>query len=233
MTTICESLRDGLLRRLRPQLLLVLFAVSLAACGGGGGGSDNTPAPPAPPAPPPPPAIIPPVSTTVINIEDGHTVGVVHWPEGNTSTGGQGQAMGTMQCLNSQPVTYHVHTQLSIFLNGEQLAIPSHAGFVEGTSNDCHYPLHTHNWSGLVHVHGTAPATFTLGQFFQIWGQPLSSTDLAGLTGMPVRVFVTENGVATENTGDWTAIELTSRRHVTIQVGTDITEIPQYTWIGP
>jgi hypothetical protein len=213
----------------------MLFGASLAlfGCGGGGDGGSDTPVPPAPPAPPPPAPTIPPVSSAIIDIEDGHRIGAPHWPEGNTSTGGQGQPIGTMQCLGSQPVTYHVHTHLSIFLNGEQLAIPTHAGFVEGTTNDCHYPLHTHDWSGLVHVHATAAGTFTLGQFFSIWGQPLSSTDVAGLVGMPVRVFVTENGVATENTGDWSAIELTSRRHITIQVGTDITEIPQYTWIGP
>ena len=79
----------------------------------------------------------------------------------------------------------------------------------------------------------SAPTTFTLGQVFEIWGQSLASSDIAGLTSMPVRVFVTDNGVATENTGDWSAIELTSRRHITLQVGTPITEIPQYTWIGP
>jgi hypothetical protein len=176
------------------------------------------------------------VSTTVIDVEDGHRVGVDHWPAGNSSTGGQGQDIGTMRCLSSQPVTFHVHTHLSIFLNGEHLALPQAVGFVTGAPNgDCHYPLHTHDATGMIHVHATAPTTFTLGQFFQTWGESLTSTDIGGLTGMPVRVFVTDNGVATEitNASDWPNIELTSRRHVTIQVGTDITEIPQYTWIGP
>ena len=236
MTMFSDLPKDGLLRRLRPQLWLLLLGATLAACGGSGGGSD-TPAPPAPPAPPPPPppATIPPVSTTVISIEDGHTVGDARWPSGNTSTGGQGQPIGTHQCLASQPIAYHVHTHVAIFLNGQQLALPARVGFVTGSSpaNDCHYPLHTHDASGAIHVHGTAPALFTLGQFFQTWGQSLTSTNIADLTGMPVRVFVTDNGVATENTGDWTAIELTTRRHITIQVGTDITEIPQYTWVGP
>ena len=135
----------------------------------------------------------------------------------------------------SQPIAFHVHTHLAIFLNGQQLALPARVGFVTGSSSasNCHYPLHTHDATGMIHVHATTPTVFTLGQFFQTWGQPLSSTDIGGLTGMPVRVFVTDNDVATENTGDWSAIELTSHRHITIQVGTDITEIPQYTWIGP
>jgi hypothetical protein len=179
--------------------------------------------------------VIPPVSSTVIDIEDGHRIGEEHWAPGNTSSGGQGQAIGTMQCLNSQPLAFHQHGHLSIFLNGEQLAIPTRAGFPTGDPNECHYPLHTHDYSGRVHVHAPSPTTFTLGQFFQIWGQPLTSNDVAGLLGMPVRVFVTDNGVATEVTGEsnWANIELTSLRHITIQVGTDITAIPQYTWRGP
>ena len=43
-------------------------------------------------------------------------------------------------------------------------------------------------------------------------------------------VYVTDNGVVTRATGDWNAIELTSHREVTIQVGTRITEIPNFTW---
>ena len=231
MSTTGELPRDGL-RRVRPQLSWMLLGVALGLAGCGGGGSDNNLAAP-PPPPPPPPAVIPPVSSTVIDVEDGHRVGDEHWPPGNSSTGGQGQPIGTMECLASQPIAFHVHTHVAIFLNGQQLAIPTRLGFVTGTSNDCHYPLHTHDWSGVIHVHASAPTTFTLGQVFATWGQPLSSTDVAGLVGMPVRVFVTDNGVATENTGDWSAIELTSHRHITIQVGTDITEIPQYTWLGP
>jgi hypothetical protein len=73
---------------------------------------------------------------------------------------------------------------------------------------------------------------FTLGQLFSIWGQPLSSSDVAGLTGMPVVVYVTDNGTVTQNTGDWSAIELRSHRLITIQVGTAITQIPNYTWTG-
>jgi hypothetical protein len=129
--------------------------------------------------------------------------------------------------------TYHVHSHLSIFLNGEALAIPREIGILEPTpTTGCFYSLHTHDLSGRIHVEAAAPATFTLGQLFSIWGQPLSSTDIAGLSGMPVVVYVTDNGVVTQNTGDWSTIELTSHREITIQIGTPITEIPNYTWTG-
>ena len=78
-----------------------------------------------------------------------------------------------------------------------------------------------------------APATFTLGQLFAIWGQPLESTNVAGLTGMPVIIYVTDNnGVVSEATGNWRDIELLSHREITIQVGTPVTEIPNFTWSG-
>ena len=38
------------------------------------------------------------------------------------------------------------------------------------------------------------------------------------------------NGVVTEATGDWNDIELISHREITIQVGTPIAEVPNYTW---
>ena len=230
MRTFRELPRDGLLRRVRPRVLFTLLGLSLAACGGGGGGSDNS-APP-PPPPPPPPGNVPPLSTTVIDVTNGQTLGADHWPNGDTSTGGQGQPVAGLECLAQVSDVYHVHTHLSIFLNGEQLAIPAGIGFARPSGTECSYQLHTHSRSGLLHVHAPAPATFTLGQIFQIWGQPLSSTDVAGLTGMPVRVFVVDNGTVTENTGDWSAIELTSHRTITIQVGTDISAVPNITWSG-
>jgi len=44
-------------------------------------------------------------------------------------------------------------------------------------------------------------------------------------------IYITDdNGVVTEATGDWNDIELLSHREVTIQIGTPIDEIPNYTW---
>lgn len=231
MSTFCELQLHGLLRRLRPELLLMLLGVWLAGCSSGSS-DEPAPAPPAPPPPPPPGPSLPPVSSTPIPIDDGHTVGAIHWPDGDTSVGGQGQPVAGLEC-GVMDETYHVHSHLSIFLNGEALAVPRPIGIIEPTATTgCTYPIHTHDMSGRIHVEAPAPATFTLGQLFAIWGQPLTSSDIAGLMGMPVVVYVTDNGVVTQNTGDWSAIELTSHREITIQVGTPITEIPNFTWTG-
>jgi hypothetical protein len=187
------------------------------------------------PVPGPPPAsTLPPLSATIVSLNDDHMMGVAHWSDGNTSAGAQGQAVGPLECLPSMPETYHVHAHLSIYLNGQALAIPAELGIVDQMSTtQCFYSLHTHDKSGKIHVEAAAPATFTLGQLFAIWGQPLESSNIAGLAGMPVAVYVTDNnGVVTQAVGNWSDIELLSHREITIQVGTPITEIPNFAWSG-
>ncbi|NJO13301.1 MAG: hypothetical protein HC872_07390 [Gammaproteobacteria bacterium] len=108
----------------------------------------------------------------------------MRWSNGNTSVGGQGQTVEGLECAATTPVGYHAHAHLSIFLNGEALAIPREVGIVtQSPTTACHYPVHTHDLTGMIHLHATAPTTFTLGQLFSIWGQPLQSTDIAGLLG--------------------------------------------------
>ena len=73
----------------------------------------------------------------------------------------------------------------------------------------------------------------TLGQFFAVWGQPFSNTTLADITGLPIVVYTVDDNVVTEVPDDeWNDIELTSKRQIVIQVGTPLTEIPNYTWTG-
>ena len=75
------------------------------------------------------------------------------------------------------------------------------------------------------------PGIFTLGELFAIWGQPLTNTNVAGVTGLPVEIYVTDNGTSTkvEDT-DWSSIELKPHREITIELGTPLTEIPNFTW---
>ena len=169
----------------------------------------------------------------MVSITDNHQIGVDHWDNGDTATGGQGQVVSGLDCLPTMAETYHVHTHVSIFLNGEALSVPSDVGIVPAAPQGrCFYSIHTHDKSGKIHIEAAAPGTFTLGQLFAIWGQPLTNTNIAGLTGLPVSVYVTDNGTVTEAVDNWQNIELTSHREITIAVGTPITEIPNFTWNG-
>lgn len=228
--------RGSAVRALPHALLVTLL---LAGCSG----SDDDPAPvdttppptTPPPTTPPPTATLPPLNPTVVSLDNGVVIGTRRWPNGNTSSGGQGSPIGALTCAPSSPQPVHIHSHLSIFLDGVALMIPPEIGNVQLTpSTDCHYPLHTHDSSGMLHSHTTARTTiYTLGEFFAIWGEPLQRTNVAGLTGLPVTVYVTDAGVARVFTGDdLGSIQLLSRREITIQVGTPITQIPQFTWTG-
>ncbi len=168
-----------------------------------------------------------------MNLNDNHRIGALHWEDGSTAAGGQGQPVSGIDCLENMPDDYHVHPHLTIYLNGEALAIPQNIGIESGPPR-CFYTIHTHDHSGKIHIESTGPGTFTLGQFFAIWGETLNSTTLADLSGMPVVVYVTDEGdtTATMVENNWADIELLSHREITIQVGTAITEIPVYSYTG-
>jgi hypothetical protein len=42
----------------------------------------------------------------------------------------------------------------------------------------CIYWVHTHDQTGMIHLELPAAFTVTLGDFFDLWGQPLSSTQV-------------------------------------------------------
>jgi hypothetical protein len=222
-------------RPLARDFLLVLTAATLTACGGGGGSnppppsSGNPPAPtPSPPPPPSPGTVVPPVSTTVQDITDGHAVGDARWPSPQTD----GSPIGPFTCVVNTPDAFEFDVHLSILVNNEPQRIPTYLGASTlAAGGHCFYTIHSHESSGRIHVTPDAAGTFTLGQLFQIWNQPLTNTNLAGITGLPIEIFVTDNGVVTKvEEADWTNIELRNRREITIGVGTPVAEIPNFTW---
>ena len=82
----------------------------------------------------------------------------------------------------------HIHPKLTILTNGVQRTIPSSIGLQGGiwASHDLDHfldlregaagslsPVHTHDSSGVIHVEAAVTRGFTLGEFFDVWGQPL------------------------------------------------------------
>jgi hypothetical protein len=220
--------------------------VSLTGCGGGG--SDDppqganppppaapapTPTPPPPPPPPPPSSSVPPLSSVVTNLDADQQIGIDRWVNGNTATGGDGNTLQGVPCMTpaTLPDNYHVHAHVSIIVDGVAQSVPANIGIVPaGPNGRCFYLVHTHDKSGLIHMEADAPTTFTLGQVFAIWGQPLETDNVAGLTGKPISVYTVENATVTQVTTDWKAIELPSKKLVTIVVGTPVAEIPNFSW---
>ena len=220
----------------REMLVALAAATALVACGGGGGSSPPpaaSPPPPAVPPPPPPPpppsggTVLPPISATVQDITDNHRIGTKHFSDPQTD----GTPIDTFNCVVNPPQTYHAHAHLSIIQNNEALAVPQYVGAAKSGNTHCFYPIHTHDESGKIHVEWTEPGTFTLGNLFTIWKQELSNTNVAGITGLPIEIFVTDGTTVTKvEEADWKNIELKDHREITIALGTSLTEIPNITW---
>jgi hypothetical protein len=154
-------------------------------------------------------------------------VGEDRWTNPQTD----GTPVGGFNCVVNPPQALSFHAHLTILVNNEPQAVPRYLGASPQPPTHCFYAIHTHDASGKIHVTPAASGSFTLGQLFQIWGQPLTNTNVAGVTGLPVEIFVTDNGVVSriEET-DWSSIELRSHREITIGLGTPVAEIPNFTW---
>jgi hypothetical protein len=104
-----------------------------------------------------------------------------------------GQPVGPhhVECNVNEVLTEHVHSMLSIVVHGTSIRVPAGIGIVQvGGTPVCFYWLHTHDDTGLIHVEAPM-GTFTLADFFAVWGQPLSSTRIGRFSG---KVHVTIDG---------------------------------------
>jgi hypothetical protein len=79
--------------------------------------------------------------------------------------------------------------------------------------------MHTHDAStGVIHVEAPREGNYTLGQFFAIWGQPLSSTQLLDrTTDAEHTIRATVDGEP--YTGDPTQIPLTDGTVIILEYG--------------
>ncbi len=93
---------------------------------------------------------------------------------------GGGLPIDGITCDREEGAVEHVHTDLQIFDRGKAVQVPANVGMPAAAQ--CLYWLHTHDASGIVHIESPVKRTFTLGQFFDVWGQDLSWTHAAAAT---------------------------------------------------
>ncbi|MEC5404594.1 hypothetical protein VOM14_03285 [Paraburkholderia sp. MPAMCS5] len=225
-----------MLVRLGSRFVAIGAFLFIAGCGGGGGGASNpgTGSNGAGSTAPSGASSTTPTLAAATPVVDGTALGDSNWPTGSTSSGGTGQPVSAMNCgLRSNSYTY---THLSIYQNGRLLSLPANIGMVSPTmaaQTGCAYPMHTVDASGKIHMDTTTGASYTLGQFFAIWGEPLSTSNVAGVSGSPVSIYVNDGGALTQYKGDPASLVLPPHGEVTIMVGTPLTQIPSYTWTDP
>jgi hypothetical protein len=148
--------------------------------------------------------------------------------QGTPLAGLQNAATGTtvdgIQCSAAEQTVYHVHTHLAVYVNGQLRPVAPGVGIVLPVAQPgsppfygatrCYYWLHVHAQDGVIHIESPTTRAYTLGQFFAIWGQPLSATQVGPATGV-LTVYV--NGRV--RTGDPATIQLGSHEDIQIDVG--------------
>ena len=138
----------------------------------------------------------------------------------------QGQTVDGISCDTSEQVVYHIHAHLAVYTNGKLRIIPEGIGIVPPTqvvqtsagafvvSGKCFYWLHSHTADGIIHVESPSQRVYTLGNYFDIWNQPLSTTQVGPEHGA-VTAFVDGQSF----TGDPRSIPLNAHSVIQLDVG--------------
>jgi hypothetical protein len=140
-----------------------------------------------------------------------------------------GETVDGITCQKLEKFVYHIHVHLTIFVKGHAFAIPYGIGIgppLEGvnttagpfvTVGSCFMWLHTHALDGVIHIESPTQRTYELGQFFAVWGQKLSSSQVGPDKGKVTTFY--DGKVWTGNPGD---IPLTSETQIQLDVGSPI-----------
>ena len=147
-----------------------------------------------------------------------------------------GQTIDGIGCNTSEQTLFHIHTHLTIFVDGTQRQVPAGIGipgavaaqtqagpFVE--SGRCFYWLHTHAADGIIHIESPVERTYTLGDFFDEWHQPLGPDQVGPARG---KVTVIVNGRLF--TGNPRNAPLGSRENLQLDVGTPLIAPETINW---
>ena len=143
-----------------------------------------------------------------------------------------GQVVDGMECTTSEQLAFHIHSYLAIYVDGKQVTVPPGAGIVAPSGSGgsalgsdglktCIYPLHVHYGEpNVVHIESPVKKTYTLGMFFDVWGQKLSATQVMGNTADASRTLTFEvfdaAGKMTQVTTDPRSIALAEHETIVI-----------------
>jgi hypothetical protein len=144
------------------------------------------------------------------------------------SAGTTGQDIDGISCSTNEQTLFHIHSHLTIFVDGVAKQVHGGIGIPDSQSQNtpqgpfvssgkCFYWLHTHAADGVVHIESPVKRTYTLGQFFDEWGQPLGPTTVGPANGKVTtivdgKVFV----------GNPRNVNLGAHEQIQLEVGTPL-----------
>jgi hypothetical protein len=125
---------------------------------------------------------------------------------------------------------------VTIFVNGLPRQVPAGVGIPgshqqttsQGTvlaGGTCLYWLHTHAADGIIHVESPIHRIYTLGNFFDEWGQPLGPSVLGPYKGPVVAIY---NGKLYK--GNPRDVPLNAHAQIQLEVGKPLIAPETITW---
>jgi hypothetical protein len=131
------------------------------------------------------------------------------------ANGAQSAARAGVLGLPAEGTIMHTHANLQIFVHGKAETVPVNIGITDTAIQS----LHTHDTSGTVHMESSVARTFTLGDFFDVWGVRFTPSCLGAYcndgNGNTLQVFV--NGQ--EQTSDPTQIVMNDLDVIVVAYG--------------
>ena len=139
-----------------------------------------------------------------------------------------GRSVGGISCQTSEQTLFHIHAHLTVFVAGSERQIPYGIGIpdavAEATSRgpfvvagSCFYWLHTHAADGIIHIESPVRRTYTLGEFFDIWNEPLGPDQVGPAVGRVTALYDGERYL-----GDPRDIPLEAHAQIQLDVGKPI-----------
>ncbi len=128
-----------------------------------------------------------------------------------------GSGFNVVSYCGGEGTVEHYHPLLVINVGGVQKEIPADIGLSPGETNPAYpcssggHAIHTHDGSGIIHLElPVVPSpTPTLGDFFTIWGQPVSSSGVWTFAGsVTATLYDSDTHVSTDFSANPASIPL-------------------------
>jgi hypothetical protein len=146
----------------------------------------------------------------------GTLTGPAPWGANTADLAARLRALGLPPLDPVEGTAVHIHQHLDLSIDGRRVPVPALIGIDPAVG---FAPLHVHDTSGVIHVESPTVRSYTLGQFFDVWGVRLTPSCLGGYCaggGRRLRVYV--NG--TLDRSDPTRLVLEPHQEIVVAYGT-------------
>ena len=150
-----------------------------------------------------------------------------------------GETVDGVTCQPSEKIAFHLHAHLTLFVSGRASQVPYGIGIsAPQAQQTAHGPyvgagacfswLHTHAADGIIHIESPVQRAFTLGNLFDVWGQPLSTSQVGPATGTVTTLVGNRVWL-----GDPRDVPLTAHSQIQLEVGRPLVAPVRITkWYG-